>query len=133
MIVVAIAYQLFSPSSKDDDLITQSIITKEQFGERWPLSVNAGIVKCLAIGNGSVVFEVDGKTYAVNGTAKGFAKKHNFYPIENIWLDDPGFIKMAIELAESEKKPVDQIIKAMGTPTKININPVLNAGLELCK
>ena len=64
----------------------QITISKDQFGDKWPLSLNSGVVRCLAIGNGSVVFEANGKTYAVNGTAKGYAKKYGFHSIEGIDL-----------------------------------------------
>lgn len=113
---------------------TQSVtITKEQFGKKWPLSVDKGNVKCLPIGNGAVVFEAGDKTYAVNGTAKGFANKHEFYPIEDIWLTDPQFQQMAEEIAKSEKKPIEEVIKAMGTPSRLDITPVLDTGEKLCK
>lgn len=108
-------------------------ISKEQFGKKWPLAVDKGIVKCLPIGNGAVVFESGGKTYAVNGTAKGFATKQGFFPIDEIWVTDPEFQQMAKEIAKSEKKPIEEVIKAMGTPPKINISPVLDTGLKLCK
>ncbi len=111
----------------------QMTISKDQFGDEWPLSVKSGVVKCLAIGNGSVVFEAKGKTYAVNGTAKGAAKKYGFHSIEDIWLDDPKFFEMAQEIANAENEPVDEVIKSMGAPTKISIRPVLDSGLILCK
>lgn len=107
-------------------------ISKKQFGEKWPLSINSGVVKCLPIGNGSVVFEADDKIYAVNGTAKGFAKQMGFIPIEEIWLDDPKFFDVAQELAESENKPVSEMLKLLGKPSKIDIGPVLDAGVKLC-
>ena len=142
--IVAVIFALFAviwiggeltsgDSSKKSQQTPSATISKEQFGTKWPLKVNNGIVKCLPIGKGSVVFEAGGKTYAVNGTAKGFAKKHGFYPIEGIWLNDPEFHKAAKEIADSEKKPIEEVIKAMGTPPKLNISPILNAGLKLCK
>jgi hypothetical protein len=136
IIVVAIAYNLFSLSSENENKPTtqkQTTITKNEFGNEWPLSINSGVVKCLPIGNGSVVFEAEGKTYAINGTAKGFAKKHNFYSIEDIWLDDPKFLEMAKEIAKAENEPLAEVLKSMGSPTKINISPVIDSGLKLCK
>lgn len=128
--ILGVCFLLLSIQAAAKDEVT---ISKDQFGDKWPLLVSSGVVKCLTIGNGSVVFEAEGKTYAVNGTAKGAAKRYGFHPIEDIWLDDPEFFEMARELAKSENKPVNEIIKAMGAPTKINIGPVLDSGLKLCK
>lgn len=129
----AILVLCFSVLSTQAAARNQMTISKDQFGDKWPLSVNSGVVECLAIGNGSVVFEAKGKTYAVNGTAKGFAKRYGFHSIEDIWLDDPKFFEMAQEIAKSENEPVDEVMKSMGTPTKIDIGPVLDSGLKLCK
>lgn len=111
----------------------QQEISKQQFGTKWPLSVPSGIVKCLPIGRGAVVFKSQEKTYAVNGIAKGVAKKHGFSNIGEIWLDDPEFYKVAEEAAKVEGVPVEKAIKLMGGPTKINMAPVLDAGTRLCE
>jgi Protein of unknown function (DUF2511) len=128
--ILSTCFLLLSIQAAAENKLT---ISKDQFGDKWPLSVSSGVVKCLAIGNGSVVFEAEGKTYAVNSTAKGFANRYEFHPIEDIWLDDPEFLEMARVIAKSENKPVNEIMKAMGTPTKMNIGPVLDSGLKLCK
>ncbi len=133
-VVIWIGGSLTGGNSTPKPQKAQSVtISKAQFGKKWPLTVDEGNVKCLPIGNGAVVFEAEGKTYAVNGTAKGFANKHGFYPIEEIWLTDPKFKQMAKEIARSEKKPIEEVIKSMGTPPKLDISPVLNAGVKLCK
>jgi len=110
----------------------QQKISKQQFGAKWPLSVPSGIVKCLPIGRGAVVFESQEKTYAVNGIAKGVAEKHGFSNIEEIWLDDPEFYKVAEEAARVEGIPVEKAIELMGGLPKINIAPVLASGTHLC-
>ncbi len=132
--VLALAYELFSLSlgGSKEAPPAQATISKEQFGPKWPLTVDAGTVKCLPLGNGAVVFEAGGKTYAVNGTAQGFSTKYGFSSIDTIWRQDPEFLKMAKEIAASEKKPVNEVIKKMGTPPKVNIDPVIKAGLKLC-
>ena len=111
---------------------SQQEISKQQFGAKWPLSVPSGMIKCLPIGRGAVVFESQEKTYAVNGIAKGVARKYGFSNIEEIWLDDPEFYKFAEEAAIAENVPVKKAIKLLGGPTKINIGPVLDAGARLC-
>ena len=110
----------------------QQKISKQQFGAKWPLSVPSGIVECLPIGRGAVVFKSEEKTYALNGIAKGVAEKHRFSNIEEIWLDDPEFYKVAEEAARVEDLPVEKAIKLMGGPTKVNIAPLLDAGARLC-
>ena len=111
---------------------SQQEISKQQFGAKWPLSVSSGMIKCLPIGRGAVIFESQEKTYAVNGIAKGVAREYGFSNIEEIWLDDPEFYKFAEEAARVEGVPVEKAIKLMGGPTKINIAPVIDAGARLC-
>lgn len=110
---------------------SEKAISKQQFGDKWPLSVDSGVVKCLPIGNGAVVFEAKGKTYAVNGTAQGFAKKRGFLLIDEIWINDPNYHQMIKEIAASEKQPVKEIMKII-KPTKVSIGPVLDSGVSLC-
>jgi hypothetical protein len=45
-------------------------VSRAEFGDTWPLSVESGVLRCLE--GRLVVFDADdGKTYAVNGTASG--------------------------------------------------------------
>lgn len=78
-------------------------ISKIDFGENWPFSVEKGILKCEQ--PGIVTFKVNNIEYAVNGLAdtKGYTD------IRPIWLDSPNLYQ-----------------------PKINIAPIINAGLELC-
>lgn len=108
-------------------------LTKAEFGNAWPLSVDEGIVKCLPFGAGAVVFEADGKTYAVNGIAKGLAKERGFLAIDSIWLEDPQFRAMAEEVAASQQRPLEEVLKSMGPPSRISIGPVLDSGVALCR
>jgi hypothetical protein len=105
-------------------------LTKAEFGEKWPLSVDEGVVRCLAMS--VVVFEANGKTYAVNGTAKGLAKERGFLSIDSIWLEDPKFTEMAKEIAASQGRPLVDVMKEMGPPSRINIGPILDSGIALC-
>jgi len=81
----------------------QKKISKTEFGENWAFAVDEGILECR---NKEVVFIADGKTYAVNGTAK---QSKRYIPIEEIWADDPN-------------------IKGI----KKNIGFTIEKGLELC-
>lgn len=74
----------------------------------WPLTVPAGEVECT---NNLVTFHAGGKTYAVNGSAKGYAKAKNlaWRDVREIWRDDPGV-----------------------PGTKVVITPIIDRGLALC-
>lgn len=101
-------------------------LTKEQYGDKWPLTVSSGHVECK---NNAVIFHSNGKTYAVNGVAK----TQGYSEINAIWEDAPAFFEMAAEIAKAENTAVDEVMKAMGSPNKISIGPILDSGLKLCK
>ena len=80
-------------------------LSRADFGKRWPLTVEAGVVSCE---QHSVIFmDPEGIRYAVNGTA--IAHYPKLPEIDRIWAPDP---------------------KIPGA--KINISPVIDRGLELC-
>lgn len=70
----------------------------------WPLTVGDGVLRCQP--PDSVTIVADGTSYAVNGMA---STQGHGVEIDPIWLDNP-------DLAG----------------TKINIGPMINAGLALC-
>jgi hypothetical protein len=90
----------------------RGLLVSTDFGDNWPLTVQFAVVSCKNIVAGGRFLQVvtldapDGTTYAVNGTAKS----HTTFPsIQPIWADDPN---------------VDGL--------KIDISPVIDAGLALC-
>lgn len=74
----------------------------------WPLTVPEGTLACESLGRGlgRVTITVGGKTYWVNGTAKG---THRYADLEEIWRADPSYPAI-----------------------KVNIGPLLDRGLALC-
>jgi len=73
----------------------------------WPLTADSGVLKCAGSGGvGMVTIDVDGQTYAVNGSAKG--DKANL-DIQPIWAD--------AEMAGLKKE----------------IGSLIEEGLRLCK
>ena len=99
-----------SESSKTEKSLSPSEvkITKQEFGAKWPLTVDEGILACKGRGGvGEVIFMANGKTYAVNGTAKS-AKK--YIPIDEIWADNPSVSGL-----------------------KKDIGPIIERGLKLCQ
>jgi hypothetical protein len=85
-------------------------ISRDDLGEQWPLTVDAGVLSCESHGGGvhSVFFtDPEGKRYALNGKAEGH---HPELPlIDQIWAPNPKVPEL-----------------------KINIGPLIDRGLELC-
>lgn len=83
------------------------MVSRESMGDEWPLTVDSGVLACDGKdGFGSVTFTVDGTTYGVNGIAMG----QGLPAMDPIWADDPA------------------------TPgLKMNMGPIIDAGLALCK
>ena len=85
----------------------EALMTQEQLGREWPLTVDQGIVRCE--GAGEVYFETGGTAYLVNGTAQGASDGPEIDPI---WADDTS---------------------VQGFKAKINVGPIIDRGLELCE
>ncbi|WP_235825351.1 DUF2511 domain-containing protein [Agromyces badenianii] len=88
------------------------LLVSTDFGDDWPLTVPYVVAHCGNITAGNMNLQVvtidapDGTTYAANGTAKD----HTEYPsLDPIWADNPD---------------VDGL--------KIDISPIIDAGLVLC-
>jgi Protein of unknown function (DUF2511)/PASTA domain len=89
------------------------LLVSTDFGEKWPLTVPYAVLHCKNITAGGMKLQVvtldtpNSNTYAVNGTAKS----HTNYPsAEAVWAADP---------------------KVAGL--RIDISPVIDAGLSLCR
>ena len=86
-------------------------ISEATFKERWPFSVNKGVLQCkeFVLPSGRklqlVLFYANDKIYGVNGTAST-----RFESIDGIWLDNPDI-----------------------PGTKISVGPIIQEGLKLCK
>lgn len=101
-------------------------ISKQQMAEKWPFTVDSGVLSCVQYGDDNVsqgvVFEANGVLYGVNGMAKSFGKNLGYKDIVDIWADDLVFKKEMMALGVSESKAT----------VKIGIGDVLQAGLKLC-
>lgn len=87
-------------------------ITESEYGEEWPLTAKEGTLNCTSLGTlGIITFTANGITYAVNGTAKARARQSGWREINEIWKDNPN----------PQYGP------------KINIAPLVQKGLSLCK
>ncbi len=83
---------------------SREVITKAEYGDRWPLTVDRGTVEC--VGAGAVLFHTAGETFAVNGLALSTTDHAD---IREIWIDSPAYPSL-----------------------KINLSPVIDRGLALC-
>jgi hypothetical protein len=68
-------------------------VSREQFGERWPLTVERGTVACRG---GLPVFRYDGETYALNRAGE----KKGFKSLDPIWRDDPAYPALKVSLGQ---------------------------------
>jgi hypothetical protein len=86
-------------------------VTKEEFGEDWPFTVERGFVDCTNLSGGlrEAVFRSGGMTYALNGTARSRAKAQGYEDVMDIWRDDPN-----------------------NPGLKIDIGPILDLALQEC-
>ncbi len=105
----------------------QQLVKASDYGEKWPFTVKQGFVTCTE--GSSVIFLAGGNKYAVNGVAKS----KGYRAIEPIWRYDPEMIKMQKEIAKSENKSLKEIRKIMGPTPRVNIGPILDLGLKLCR
>ncbi len=97
-----------SPKTEPSLSSSEVKITNQEFGSAWAFTVDEGILSCRGSkGIGEVLFTANGKTYAVNGTAKGSKK---YLSIDDIWVADPSI-----------------------SGAKKNISPFIERGLKLCQ
>jgi hypothetical protein len=87
----------------------QVVVTKKQYGKRWPFTVPRGILRCHGLGGGvgEVMFVMPGvRVYAVNGVARMLL---HLPKIDPIWRKDP-----------------------LIPGARVDISPILDRGLKLC-
>ena len=94
-------------NGKSSDAKGAATITQDEVGSEWPFSVREGTLRCSGTRTaGSVTFEAEGRTYALNGTAKS---QTEFPDVDPIWAANPA-------IPEARK----------------DIGPIIQRGLQLC-
>jgi Protein of unknown function (DUF2511) len=133
-ILSALLINCTSPSDQSSSQIVQESegtvattgkkLTSLDFGEKWPFTISEGIVKCTEYGG--VVFEANGKVYALNGTAQMHSDEYGYANVAEIWAVDE---KMAQAMKDNgySKEEIERLKK------RISISAVIDAGLELCQ
>ncbi len=76
-------------------------VSRQQFGDKWPLTVESGEVECLK--GFIILFHTSGKTYALNGGAidSGYSR------IEPIWQNDPQYPGLKVSITPLLKVGLD--------------------------
>ncbi len=113
------------------NVLNEKKITSVEYGEKWPLNVNEGILQCVQFNveglNSEVlrgiVLKTDDKTYSINGVAVTHGSNYGFEEISSITKVDEKTKKEMMNLGVSEK---DATIK-------MDIGFLLEEGQKLCK
>lgn len=112
-------------------VLNEKKITSTEYGEKWPLTVDEGILQCVQfeveglnpeILHG-IIFKTNDKTYSVNGVAVTHGKNYGFEEISTITKIDLKTKNEMMKLGASEK---DATIK-------MDIGFLLDEGLKLCE
>jgi hypothetical protein len=88
-------------------LAASTPVSRETMRDEWPLTLGSGVLGCE---RGAVTFSANGVTYAINGTAMAQGRKLGWRDIREVWKDNPAI-----------------------PGTKINIGPMIEKGLLLCR
>jgi hypothetical protein len=81
-------------------------VTKADYGDDWPLTVESGVLKCLDDnGLALAIIEVNGVEYQLNGAAKS----RGYDDIDTIWSNNPNI-----------------------PGTRVSLSPLIRKALELC-
>lgn len=107
-------------------------ISGAQLGAAWPLTVDAGELRCVSTGESAkaALFVHEGAVYALNGVAKSGAEKSGWRDIDSIWRADPagGGLKVSIAplieralalcspASKAAPKPVQAAVKSGAAP-----------------
>ena len=66
----------------------EKYVSEKDFGQEWPLTVPNGYVECKR--GYMALFRFRNTTYALNGSARSYAKRYGEYEeIDSIWKDNP--------------------------------------------
>ncbi len=94
---LSVVLLLFSCTSTERKTLK---FTKENYNGKWPFSVSKIEVYCS--GYSEIYCKVEnGKTYALNGSAKGASHNNpSISKVEEIWLDDPDWQGLKISYGD---------------------------------
>ena len=126
-IIISLLILLSLFSSQAAEVVGSRKITAREFQKPWPFTVPQGTVSCDS--RGAITFTAGGKTYGINGLAKGVG----YLSPEPIWKQSPDYEKNVEEYSKILNISKEEVRATMGSPTRISIGPILNAGSALCR
>lgn len=111
LLAAALSVGVLGCGSASADPSRGATVTRADFGDRWPFTVDQGVLRCEP--PSQVVFSSGGVDYAVNGMARGDMRARGWQEIDGIWAPntDP---------------------EVAGMDLKISVGPLIERGLELC-
>lgn len=65
----------------------QERVTRAEYGDEWPFTVDEGVIEAVP-DSPALVFHAGGKTYGLNGAARG--KRGQYADIGEVWAPLPG-------------------------------------------
>lgn len=105
LILIAAAIRVAQASA---DTVT---VNKAEYGEKWPFTVTQVELACEIPPLMTVT--ANGKTYALNGSARSHAKEHGWAQLEEIWRIEPEY-------------------EGTGTVIRMDISDLNERAVELC-
>lgn len=82
---------LAAPPMPEDATAREETLTKTQYGKNWPFLVKAGVLQCR--NSEDVVFQTDGKVYAINGAAMEHGRQQGYRNADEIKKPHPQLSK----------------------------------------
>jgi hypothetical protein len=83
-------------------------VTRQQYGEAWPFTVERGVVDCDA--RGAALFQTRSPDVTGTWALTGFAQSRGYPPVDRFWRDNPRI-----------------------PGTKVPLTPITNLALQQCK
>lgn len=107
--------QAAAPITIDKRFVKRQVVSREEFGADWPLTVDGGTLRCKFPDSErpqlhALLIEVGEVSYALNGTAKAHASANGWRDVKEIWRDNPRI-----------------------PGTKVAVTPLLNRASVLCR
>lgn len=82
------------PVVMDKRFVKRQVVSRAEFGEAWPLTVDGGTLRCKFPDADrpqlhALLIEVGADTYALNGVAKTHAARNGWRDVKEVWRDSP--------------------------------------------
>ncbi|SFP61632.1 DUF2511 domain-containing protein [Hydrogenimonas thermophila] len=83
----------------------EKVVTKKEFGDKWPLKTDKAIIKCYVddVGKAPVVI-VNGKAYGLTGYADMHYGQNDLKALNEVWADNPKIKGLKMDLGYLTEK-----------------------------